>query len=153
MVLDTSAIVAAIAMEPDAVRFRAAMLGATSLAMSAAAVLESRIVLRSRHGDAAVDAFDQMLDGAGIAIVPFDAPMAQLAFNAFRRYGKGQGRYPASAVLRTSPRPHERSLGARLVTYADDLHPAQLNIIDCAVYALAKMRGESLLFKGSDFGD
>lgn len=123
MVLDTSAIVAAIAMEPDAVRFRAAMLGATSLAMSAAAVLESRIVLRSRHGDAAVDAFDQMLDGAGIAIVPFDAPMAQLAFNAFRRYGKGQG------------------------------HPAQLNIIDCAVYALAKMRGESLLFKGSDFGD
>ena len=123
MVLDTSAIVAAIAMEPDAVRFRAAMLGATSLAMSAAAVLESRIVLQSRHGDAAVDAFDQMLDGAGIAIVPFDAPMAQLAFNAFRRYGKGQG------------------------------HPAQLNIIDCAVYALAKMRGESLLFKGSDFGD
>ncbi|MGH6843533.1 MAG: PIN domain-containing protein [Methylocella sp.] len=62
-----------------------------------------------------------MLEGAGIAIVPLDAQMAQLAFDAFRRYGKGQG------------------------------HPAQLNIVDCAVYALARFRGESLLFKGSDF--
>jgi ribonuclease VapC len=121
MVLDTSAIIAAIAMEPDAIRFRSAMLGATSLAISAVTVLESKIVLRSRHGEAAVDAFDQMLEGAGTVIVPFDAPMAQLAFDAFRRYGKGQG------------------------------HPAQLNIVDCAVYALAKMRGESLLFKGADF--
>jgi ribonuclease VapC len=121
MVVDTSAIVAAIAMEPDAVRFRAAMLGATSLAMSAATVLESKIVLHSRHGTAAVDAFDQMLEDAAIAIVPFDAQMAQLAFDVFRRYGKGQG------------------------------HPAQLNIIDCAVYALARIRDESLLFKGGDF--
>lgn len=121
MVLDTSAIVAAIAAEPDAARFRTVMLGATSLAISAATVLESKIVLHSRHAQAAVDAFDQMLEDAGIEIVPFDAPMAHLAFNAFRRYGKGQG------------------------------HPAQLNIMDCAVYALATMRGESLLFKGSDF--
>lgn len=121
MVLHTSAIVAAIAAEPDAARFRAVILGATSLAISAATVLESKIVLQSRHGQAAADAFDQMLEDAGIEIVPFDAPMAQLAFNAFRRYGKGQG------------------------------HPAQLNIMDCAVYALATMRGESLLFKGSDF--
>jgi ribonuclease VapC len=108
MVVDTSAIVAAIAMEPDAVRFRAAMLGATSLAMSSATVLESKIVLHSRHGAAAVDAFDQMLEAAAIAIVPFDAQMAQLAFDVFRRYGKRQG------------------------------HPAQLNIIDCTVYALAR---------------
>jgi ribonuclease VapC len=121
MVLDTSAIVAVIASEPDAIRYRSAMLGATSLAMSAVAVLESKIVLRSRHGEAAVDAFNQMLEGAGIEIVPFGAPTTELAFDAFRRYGKGQG------------------------------HPARLNIVDCAVYALAKMRDESLLFKGSDF--
>lgn len=54
-------------------------------------------------------------------IVPFDGQMAQVAFEAFRRYGKGQG------------------------------HPAQLNIVHCAVYALAKMHAEALLFKGSDF--
>lgn len=62
-----------------------------------------------------------MLDQAGIEIVPFDVQMAQAAFAAFRRYGKGQG------------------------------HPAQLNILDCAAYALAKIRDEPLLFKGHDF--
>jgi hypothetical protein len=30
-------------------------------------------------------------------------------------------------------------------------HPTQLNIIDCAAYALAKIRSEPLLFKGGDF--
>lgn len=31
-------------------------------------------------------------------------------------------------------------------------HPARLNIGDCFAYALAKVTGEPLLFKGSDFG-
>jgi uncharacterized protein with PIN domain len=30
-------------------------------------------------------------------------------------------------------------------------YQAQLNIVDCVVYALAKRRNESLLFKGDDF--
>ena len=30
-------------------------------------------------------------------------------------------------------------------------HPARLNIGDCFAYALAKRRGEPLLFKGDDF--
>ena len=30
-------------------------------------------------------------------------------------------------------------------------HPAQLNVCDCMTYALAKVRGEPLLFKGDDF--
>ena len=44
-----------------------------------------------------------------------------MAFDGFRRYGKGQ------------------------------CHPAQLNIADCAAYALAKSRSDPLLFKGQDF--
>jgi ribonuclease VapC len=54
-------------------------------------------------------------------VVPFDDEMARGAFDAFRRFGKGGG------------------------------HPAQLNIIDCAVYALAQARSQPLLFKGEDF--
>jgi ribonuclease VapC len=30
-------------------------------------------------------------------------------------------------------------------------HPAKLNLGDCFAYALAKARGEPLLFKGNDF--
>ncbi len=121
MVLDTSAVVAAITAETNAARFRSAMLEAFSLAISAVTVLECRIVLQSRYGSAAVAEFDKMLADAAIAVEPFSAQMAQAAFDAFRRYGKGQG------------------------------HPAQLNILDCAAYALAKVRGEPLLFKEDDF--
>jgi len=123
MVLDTSAIVAAIANEPDGARFQQAMLGAASLTISSVTGLETRIVLQSRHGDEAVREFDEMIENAGVDVAPFDAAMAETAFQAFRRYGKGRG------------------------------HPAQLNIIDCATYALAKIRGEPLLFKGGDFSN
>lgn len=39
---------------------------------------------------------------------------------------------------------------ARL-TYGIGRHPAKLNFGDCFVYALAKTKGEPLLFKGDDF--
>ena len=94
------------------------MLDADSLSMSAVAVLEAKIVLSDRFGSAAVEFFDELLETAGIAVVPFDADMARGAFEAFQRFGKGGG------------------------------HPAQLNIVDCAVYALAKVRSQPLLFKG-----
>jgi ribonuclease VapC len=121
MVVDTSAIVAAIGSEPDSVLFRTAMLEAQNLSISAVTVLETRIVLRARHGDEAVAEFDEMLRSAGVRIIPFDAEAAKVAFEAFRRFGKGQG------------------------------HRAQLNIVDCVAYAAAKIENEPLLFKGDDF--
>jgi|AGTN01.2.fsa_nt_gi Uncharacterized protein conserved in bacteria len=61
MILDTSAIVAALANEPDGALFRAAMLGAESLAISAITVSETRMVLYCR----VVDAFDEMPENVG----------------------------------------------------------------------------------------
>ena len=121
MVPDTSAIIAAITNEGDSSRFRAAMLGAESLLISSVAVLETRLVLFARLGLDAAGLFEELLDNAGIVVVPFDDEMARAAFDAFRRFGKGQG------------------------------HAVQLNIVDCAVYALAKVRSQPLLFKGDDF--
>ena len=97
------------------------MLAAEPLLMSSVAVLETRIVLFARFGLDAVGLFEELLENGGIVVVPLDDEMAAAAFDAFRRFGKGQG------------------------------HPAQLNIIDCAVYALAKVRSQPLLFKGGDF--
>src|SRR3981189_552859 len=109
MVLDTSAIIAIITDEQDSSRFRVAMLADEPLLMSSVAVLETRIVLFARFGPDAVGLFEELLENGGIVVVPLDDEMAAAAFHAFRRFGKGQG------------------------------HPAQLNIIDCAVYALAKV--------------
>ena len=36
-------------------------------------------------------------------------------------------------------------------SYGKNNHPARLNLGDCFAYALAKTRGEPLLFKGDDF--
>lgn len=121
MVLDTSAIFALIANEPEASHFQAAILAAETLAISAVTVLETSIVLHGRLGAEASHAFDQWLRDCGVVVVPFDHAQATEAANAFSRYGKGQGQ------------------------------PAQLNICDCASYALARTRGEPLLFKGLDF--
>jgi ribonuclease VapC len=121
MILDTSAIIAAIAAEPDGAQFQTAMEGAKSLAIAAITVLETRIVLHGRRQPLLAQAFDVMLQRAGIEVVALDADLAHAAFEAFRRYGKGQG------------------------------HPAQLNIVDCVAYALAKNRNDTLLFKGWRF--
>jgi ribonuclease VapC len=63
------------------------------------------------------------------------------------------------AFLRTSgiaiePVSQEHALAARQA-YSDfgkGRHPAALNLGDCFSYALAKVSGEPLLFKGNDFG-
>jgi len=93
-----------------------------TLGVSAVTLLETRIVLFARLGPDAITAFNELIDRAEITVVPFDGALAEAAFQAFRAYGKGQG------------------------------HPAQLDIIDCVAYALARTRGLPLLFKGLDFG-
>jgi ribonuclease VapC len=85
MVLDTSAIIATVTNEPDGERYRAAM-----LSMSAVAVLEAKIVLSARFGAAAVTFFEELLESAGIVVVPFDTEMVKAAFEAFQRFGKGR---------------------------------------------------------------
>ena len=64
---------------------------------------------------------DLLIGSTRVVVHPFDAPQAQLAFAAYRRYGKGTG------------------------------HPARLNLVDCAGYALAMSLDMPLLFKGQDF--
>ncbi|WP_246708708.1 MULTISPECIES: type II toxin-antitoxin system VapC family toxin [Bradyrhizobium] len=87
MLVDTSAIIATVTNEPDGQLYRTAMLDADILSMSAVAVLEAKIVLSARFGAAAVAFFDELLETAGIVVVPFDAEMAKAAFEAFQRFG------------------------------------------------------------------
>ena len=57
------------------------------------------------------------------------------------------------ARLDVVPFDAEQAQVARLAfrRYGKGFHPAGLNFGDCAAYALAKTRGEPLLFKGDDF--
>lgn len=91
MVLDTSAIIAAIANESDGSRYRAAMFGADSLLISAVTVLETKVVLFARFGSEAVDLFDELLEKAGIVVVSFDGEMAKSRFRRISAFRQGSG--------------------------------------------------------------
>ncbi len=122
IVLDSSALVAIFENEPDAGRFAAAMAGASQLLISAVNLHETGVVLRARRGpEALARLWRFLLVENDVQVIPFDAEQARLAISAFEQFGKGMG------------------------------HKAQLNLTDCAAYALAKSLGVPLLFKGDDF--
>jgi ribonuclease VapC len=121
MVIDTSAVFAAITGEPDSGVYRNAIISVPIRPISAVTVLETQIVLVSRSGSNSIPTLHELVERAGNVGVPFDEPMAEAAFDAFKRYGKGQG------------------------------HKAQLNTVDCAACALAKTHDLPLVFKGNDF--
>jgi ribonuclease VapC len=119
IVVDTSAIVAMLLGEADAVQYANVLAAASDVHMSAVTDYETRVVLRPR-GRAMIERYDALLAEIGVSIVTFDEQQSRLAFDGYRRWGKG-------------------------------VHPAALNLGDCAAYALATSLDAPLLFKGDDF--
>jgi ribonuclease VapC len=121
MIVDSSAIVAVLLSEPDAAAYAQAIEDAPDRRMSAVSFVETAIVVDGRRDPILSRRLDDFLEAAAISIEPVDETQARLAREAYRDFGKGSG------------------------------HPAQLNFGDCFAYALARRRGEPLLFKGTDF--
>jgi ribonuclease VapC len=121
VVIDTSALIAIALGEPSQAALLASIENSTSRELSSVSLLEAGMILRSRLGEKSVPLLYRLVEEIGCEIVPFDAPQAKAAIAAFGRFGKGMG------------------------------HRAQLNFGDCAVYALAALRGEPVLATGSDF--
>ncbi len=65
--------------------------------MSAVNRLEASIVIEARKGAAGAKAFSRLMSVAGIEVMPFDAGQAEIALDAWRRYGRG--RHKASLNL------------------------------------------------------
>ncbi len=121
IVVDSSALIAILFEEPERQAFRNIIAGGERCLLSTVNAHETATVLRVRHGPAAVERFWQFLADSEIEIVAFDEAQVRAAAEAFDRYGKG-------------------------------IHPkAQLNLADCAAYALAKVLNAPSLFKGNDF--
>lgn len=121
MVLDTSAILAVIFEEPEAVPFAEKIMGTEVVSISASSLVEATVVLTRRTASRDDGDLQNFLAAKSFRIVPFDAEQSAIARDAYQRYGQGSG------------------------------HPARLNFGDCFSYALAKQTGAPLLFKGTDF--
>jgi ribonuclease VapC len=120
VVIDSSVIVAIYKGEADSVRLTERIAAYKRKLMSAATWLEAAMVCESASPGGEID-FSRLIDDFGIELVPLTAEQARLAFDAFKRLGKGRGT------------------------------KASLNFGDCFVYALAKELSVPLLFKGGDF--
>ena len=91
-VADTSAIVAILFGEPGADEVERRLVSAPC-AMSAATLVELRIVIEAKTGPAGAQLLDELLARVGMQIEPVDAGLAEEAIVCWRRFGKG--RHPA----------------------------------------------------------
>jgi ribonuclease VapC len=120
MVIDTSALIAILSMEPEAEQFAVAIQEDPVRLVSVATFLESAIVIESRYGLPGGEKLNQLISTGSMKLEVVTYEQMTIARTAYQIYGKGR-------------------------------HPAGLNFGDCFAYALAKITGEPLLFKGNDF--
>jgi ribonuclease VapC len=121
IVVDTSAIVAIAFGEPERGVFVKAIQDAEKALISTVSVVEARMVVHGRRGQRAVVLVDDLLRLPTFELVAPGALEMDAAYSAFVAFGKGSG------------------------------HPAGLNFGDVFSYALAKVRGLPMLYKGDDF--
>ena len=121
MIIDTSALVALLRAEAETPAITTAMREANSLKMSAATVVEARVVMTAKAGSIGRRLLDTIIKEAQIEIVTLTSAQADFASQAFIDYGRGSG------------------------------SQAKLNYGDCFSYALAAETGEELLYVGNDF--
>jgi ribonuclease VapC len=123
VIVDASAVIAILRDEPTAAECAAAIERATVRRISAANYVEAAVVIDASRDAVASRRFDDLVRVAELVVEAVTPAQAQLAREAYRDFGKGSG------------------------------HPAQLNFGDCFAYALARDKGEPLLFVGGDFGE
>lgn len=90
MVIDTSALIALLRLEPEAETFAQAIEADPRRLVSAVTKLEARMVALGRFGPAAAADLDALIALIAPVIVPFDDHQADIAREAFATYGKGR---------------------------------------------------------------
>jgi ribonuclease VapC len=121
--VDTSAVIAIALNEPERLVYLAAIERSERAFISSVSVIEAKMVMHARRGPRAVLLLDDLLRTPPIEVVAPSPEETTAAYAAFVLYGRGSG------------------------------HSAGLNFGDLFSYALAKVRGLPLLFKGNDFSE
>ena len=121
MIVDTSALVAVLRNEPETPEIKTALRRANSRKISAATLVEARVVMTSKAGAVGRRHLDSLIKEAQIHVIGVTPVQADLASQAFADFGRGSG------------------------------SQAKLNYGDTFSYALAAETGEELLYIGDDF--
>jgi ribonuclease VapC len=94
LVVDTSALLAALFAEPQRDAVLVALAEADDALLSSCSLLEATIVAQSRLGPEGQAELERLLDAFGVEVSAFTADQATVAGDAWRRFGKG--RHPAA---------------------------------------------------------
>jgi len=92
MVVDTSALVAILLREPDANRFDRSLAEAPVRLMSAVTRVELSFVIEGRKREAGRADVERFLNDVHIEIAAVTPRQAEIAIDAFRRFGRGRHR-------------------------------------------------------------
>jgi len=120
IVLDSSVLVAIIKGEEDGAALLS-ILDSEQCAVGAPTLVETRAWCALNLRGNASHWLEAFVEGESVSVVPFGREMADLASQAFAKFGRGSG------------------------------HRAKLNFGDCMAYATAAALRAPLLFKGADF--
>jgi ribonuclease VapC len=119
IVVDTSALYAILANEPEAEDFTHALSRDDAPQVSAPTLYETMIVCYARGGAALLQDLQQLLVTGNIAVVPFDRQAADAAHAAYQQFGRGY--HPASLNLGDcAAYSLAATLGCRLLYKGDD---------------------------------
>jgi ribonuclease VapC len=89
MVIDSSALVAILLREPEALALMNAINDDTRRLVSVFSVLETSLVIEARKGESGRRELDTFLQRTQIIIVELDVSQLELAREAWRQFGKG----------------------------------------------------------------
>lgn len=90
MILDTSALIAILAREPESELYIQTISHASHCRISAANFIELSIVIQSQFGAEVLQQCDALFRRVGITIEPVTVEQAHLARQAFQDFGKGR---------------------------------------------------------------
>ncbi len=121
LVVDTSALVAIINAEPEAVAFLEALISADRICLSTGTVHELHCVMQRYRREDGPALLEGLLTKLEPELIAFDSAQMEIACKAYAKYGRGSK------------------------------HAAGLNMADCFAYALSIALDLPLLFKGNDF--
>lgn len=119
--IDTSALMAVLNDEADAMAYKQAFHEADEMVLSAATLFEANCVVSRGKLESGHRRLEILVERLSPTVVAFNLDQMAVARSAYVRFGRGSG------------------------------HPASLNMGDCFAYALATTRRLPLLFKGDDF--
>ena len=92
MVVDTSALVAILKVEPDASTLLRRLGNSGANRIATATLLEAQMVVISQLGEAGVPELELLVNRAQIQVLPFNADHMRWALYGWRHYGKGRHR-------------------------------------------------------------